>query len=120
MWQGVKIWDNRLKRYILENIETTQKTQLYSYSKNYKDQLKTNNWIMKRREILTRDNDKCINCNNNKYLQIHHLLYFNGFLAWEYENKYLVTLCKKCHETEHNLHGVNNYERFKYYQKFIN
>lgn len=34
-------------------------------------------------------------------LHVHHKYYVKGFLAWEYSNEALVTLCFSCHERTH-------------------
>lgn len=35
-------------------------------------------------------------------LQVHHLRYIEGKLAWEYNDDDLITLCKECHMLIHN------------------
>lgn len=39
-------------------------------------------------------------------LNIHHKYYQKGKKAWEYENDALITLCRKCHHTEHNTNDI--------------
>lgn len=34
-------------------------------------------------------------------LEVHHLVYLPGKLAWEYDDKLLITLCDVCHSDEH-------------------
>jgi hypothetical protein len=69
----------------------------------YKEKLKSPKWQRKRLEILQRDEFKCKNCNSDeKTLQIHHLEY-NNCEPWEYENRYLITLCEDCHKKEEQL-----------------
>lgn len=34
---------------------------------------------------------------SNKKLHVHHKQYIKGLKAWEYEDRYLVTLCDRCH-----------------------
>ncbi len=68
------------------------------YSKLLKNEL----WINKRLIILKRDNFKCKNCNcKNEELHIHHTIYIQNRKPWEYDNKYLITLCKNCHNEIH-------------------
>lgn len=64
----------------------------------YSDQLKHENWKIKRNEILIRDNYECQLCFSDDILQVHHKSYLKNHLAWEYPNNYLITLCQKCHE----------------------
>lgn len=65
----------------------------------YQDQLKSPFWQRKRLEIFSRDEFKCKSCGNTEsQLHIHHGVYIKGLLAWEYENKYLHTVCENCHD----------------------
>lgn len=102
---------------------------------NYSDLLDCEERKSKREEILYRDNYKCKNCNrprthnamiygqmiyfyynaektvlyqsdNAVILHVHHHLYIRNKLPWEYNNKYLVTLCHTCHETYHKNNVV--------------
>lgn len=63
----------------------------------YSNQLQHENWIIKRDEILFRDNNECQLCFSRNELQIHHKMYLKGHKAWEYPNNYLITLCPQCH-----------------------
>lgn len=69
----------------------------------YKEQLADSRWLQKKTEILIRDNYSCRKCGAKSNLNVHHLSYEEGKLAWEYQNEKLITLCKKCHEKEHNI-----------------
>ena len=58
----------------------------------------------KRCAIIKRDNNTCVRCGAqlpDDQLQVHHLHYFDGRKAWEYEDFELITLCKHCHAEEH-------------------
>lgn len=59
-------------------------------------------WFERRRTILTLDGNKCCNCESNKFLQVHHLYYQFPRVPWDYPNRALITLCKKCHEKLHS------------------
>jgi hypothetical protein len=66
---------------------------------SYSDLLKDPRWQKKRLEIFKRDKWKCKLCNDNKtQLHVHHKEYINDKSPWEYENKYLITLCEDCHQ----------------------
>lgn len=66
----------------------------------YSEQLKHPRWQRKRLEIFERDDFTCISCGcKESQLQVHHGVYLKGLKAWEYENKYLHTLCENCHDT---------------------
>ena len=67
----------------------------------YSEQLQHPKWLAKRKEILTRDCNKCTNCNIITDLQVHHIQYHKFAKAWEYRNEYLITLCETCHKIEH-------------------
>lgn len=67
----------------------------------YQQQLQSEEWKAKRLEILERDNHTCQCCGSTRYLQVHHSKYDLRFKAWEYDNHWLTTLCKTCHEIEH-------------------
>jgi len=66
----------------------------------YKEQLRDKRWLSKRQTILNRDERQCQHCPSRKSLQVHHKYYLNGFMAWEYPDIALITLCKSCHENE--------------------
>lgn len=68
---------------------------------NYKEQLADSRWLQKKAEILIRDNYTCQKCGAKSHLNVHHLSYDKGKLAWEYPNEKLVTLCEQCHAREH-------------------
>lgn len=73
----------------------------YDYTLSYEEQLKTLQWQAKRRWILSRDAYRCQVCLSRKNLQVHHMYYTSGKMAWQYPDSALVTLCDACHENEH-------------------
>lgn len=71
---------------------------------DYKELLKHPKWQKKRLEILARDEFQCKLCSDEETtLHIHHLKYEYGNKPWEYEDKYLITICKDCHKVIHSL-----------------
>lgn len=67
----------------------------------YKEKLKDTRWRKRRREILVRDNFKCQKCNHRSYYnEVHHVVYKFGLDPWDYEDEYLLTLCRNCHQEE--------------------
>jgi 5-methylcytosine-specific restriction endonuclease McrA len=64
---------------------------------NYQLLLTDQRWYDKRKLILERDGFECTKCGFNRELQIHHIIYMKGLKPWEYEDKYLLTLCASCH-----------------------
>lgn len=72
-------------------------------SKNYREQLADSRWLQKKTSILIRDSYTCQKCGAKSYLNVHHISYEKGKLAWEYPDGNLITLCQDCHENEHNI-----------------
>lgn len=78
----------------------------------YDTLLKTSQWFKKRKTILERDNHKCCNCGSDASLHVHHKQYHINkttgmfIVPWKYENRYLITLCNKCHESGHQKYKV--------------
>lgn len=64
---------------------------------SYYEQLNHPKWILKRNEILARDNHKCTCCGDEDRLEVHHLYYERNKMAWEYDNDMLKTMCRSCH-----------------------
>lgn len=72
----------------------------------YKDKLKDSRWLAKRQAVLARDSFRCVICGSNNGLNVHHSAYIYGREPWEYDNKYLVTLCHECHAKLHGKYAV--------------
>jgi len=85
-------------------------------NENYRKHLKSPEWFEKRKIVLKRDNYKCRNCGSVKNLIVHHRQYHfdmksGGHLnAWHYKLKYLITLCRICHEEGHGQFKIVNYK----------
>ena len=79
---------------------------------NYQKLLATPQWQEKRKKILQRDGHRCRNCGSGNLLQAHHRQYhFLNALAqfkdpWDYNDKYLVTLCRECHQKGHQKFNI--------------
>jgi hypothetical protein len=69
----------------------------------YKEQLQQPQWKQRRQVILNRDDNTCCFCGSNQKLQVHHLQYHKGKMAWEYEDDDLVTACAGCHKKIEDL-----------------
>jgi|688.fasta_scaffold02898_30 hypothetical protein len=78
----------------------------------YNTLLKHPRWFKKRKIVLARDNYKCRCCAATTGLHVHHRQYHvskrTGQLLppWEYQSKYLITLCDKCHSVGHSNYKV--------------
>ncbi|TAE12953.1 MAG: HNH endonuclease [Bacteroidetes bacterium] len=81
----------------------------------YADLLLTPEWRNKRAEIIQRDGAACVHCGATKNLQVHHTQYHacqvSGEMKkpWQYEGKYLITLCERCHKAGHQLYTINTF-----------
>lgn len=56
--------------------------------------------------VKQRDNYKCLQCGRGEseaILQVHHEIYIQGKLPWQYSLSDCRTLCKGCHAKEHKL-----------------
>jgi len=69
-------------------------------------------WQQRRLEILIRDGNRCVICENSNSLQVHHRQYhfikaLKQFKSpWDYEDQLLITLCEKCHSRGHGKFKV--------------
>lgn len=86
----------------------------------YQEQLLDIRWLVRRNEILERDDFCCQDCLRGRdrlspyiKLQVHHRSYVDGLMAWEYADNYLVTLCDQCHKRVHGLVDDPRSEREK-------
>lgn len=73
--------------------------KLANMALSWREQMNDQRWIEKSEKIKQRDEYKCLVCNSNEhYIEVHHLYYMPGMLAWEYDDESLVTICRKHHE----------------------
>lgn len=70
---------------------------------SYPEQLKDPRWIALRDRLIEEHNHMCERCNacEEAYLQIHHICYLKGKMAWEYPDHLLRCWCDECHDTFH-------------------
>jgi hypothetical protein len=81
----------------------------------YAEKLKDPRWQKKRLLILERDNFHCTECKDDKEtLQIHHKRYFRNKAPWDYEDRYLTTLCETCHFIQEFYHKYFNKSEFPF------
>lgn len=70
-----------------------------STKSEYANKLMDPRWQRKRLQIFERDGFTCLDCGSTKRtLHVHHCLYFPKMEPWEYQDRYLRTLCDDCHE----------------------
>ena len=79
----------------------------------YQEQLKDERWKEKRLKILKKFNFKCCLCGCSENLNIHHLVYKKGKMAWEYCDSNYIVLCKDCHKKVHQDPSHKYYPKFK-------
>jgi len=80
----------------------------------YSELLRLPQWQKKRLETMERDCFACQFCGNKeKTLNVHHINYEKGKKPWEYSDNILITLCEKCHKTEHKCEDDNSETDFQ-------
>jgi 5-methylcytosine-specific restriction endonuclease McrA len=68
----------------------------------YAEQLKSPKWQKKRLEVLESNNFTCQMCHDtDSELHVHHLIYRDNHMIWDYPNDELAVLCKDCHKDWH-------------------
>jgi hypothetical protein len=71
----------------------------------YSQMLLDPRWQRRRLEVFQRDGWRCRHCNaESRQLHAHHIAYLRGLAPWDYDGRWLVSLCDRCHEAEHR-HG---------------
>ena len=68
-------------------------------------------WIEKRDRIRKRDNYQCIFCGCKKELHVHHTYYLKNKAPWDVPDDCLITLCKSCHEKEHEGKAISSFTK---------
>lgn len=87
-------------------------SELNTGKRRYRSLLNEDLWYQCRKKILRRDGYACRNCGSSEQLQVHHIQYHvyvdTGLWKdpWDYDDKLLVTLCRKCHKLGHLQHKV--------------
>jgi len=74
---------------------------------NYKDYLQSEHWQNKRKEVISKQGNRCRICNSNKNLNIHHRTYrqYGKSILGHELNLFLLPLCRDCHVLWHKYHG---------------
>ncbi len=71
----------------------------------YKEYIKSKFWIIRKNQYFKKYGKKCMVCNSNKCIQLHHIEYNVGKFGFE-DDKVLISLCRECHEEFHSIFGV--------------
>lgn len=77
---------------------------------SYQEQLKTSAWLRRKYDVMQRDNFVCSVCLSDNFesqLEVHHITYIPKKDAWDYPDYLLVTLCRKCHQKEHDNNNTH-------------
>jgi len=85
-----------------KRLEKEKEDYILELKLSHKNQVNSKQWKVKSIEIKNRDNFKCFICNSSNNLEVHHTMYFKDVKLWNYENKFLITLCRNCHQETHD------------------
>ena len=86
-------------------------------TKPYADLLRHELWLVRREHILSRDGRRCVLCSSTENLLVHHRQYHvdrvtgEQLKPWEYGDRFLVTLCSRCHELGHRKFKVPTFKK---------
>jgi Topoisomerase DNA binding C4 zinc finger/HNH endonuclease len=72
---------------------------------NYQSQLSHLEWKALRRQKISSVRAKCELCGKGGKLHVHHIQYFDGRMAWQYEFHELEVLCATCHAQKHGANA---------------
>jgi 5-methylcytosine-specific restriction endonuclease McrA len=81
-------------------------------SLKYAEMLRTTQWLERRKQIIKRDNYRCLNCGSSYGLEVHHRQYHKikrtgeNRKPWAYTDHNLITLCSRCHQVGHKKYTV--------------
>ena len=87
--------------WVSQTFDRLRKKPLLSFEiwGTYSEFLESEEWKALREKVKSRDWFRCRECGSRFNLQVHHLTYEHGWLC---DERYLVTLCRECHERKHN------------------
>lgn len=98
--------EEKKKRRKKKSAKKKQKTQNKKKTKNndkpsYAKQLRDERWLECRKQVFDKYGEVCAMCGATSSLQVHHMEYIKGRLAWEYPLENFMVLCEKCHKRVH-------------------
>jgi hypothetical protein len=85
--------------WVSQTFDRLRKKSSFEIWGTYSEFLESEEWKALREKVKTRDSFRCRECRSRSDLQVHHLTYEHGWLC---DEKYLITLCRECHERKHN------------------
>lgn len=76
-------------------------------------------WQQIREHVRKRDDYKCVKCGSRGLLECHHTSYKFLYREWANDYKDLISLCRKCHQKEHDKaeQEKNNVSLSELYEK---
>ena len=86
-----------------KKVKSQQKKDKKKEFTSYDSQLTDKKWKAFRKFVLSVRGERCEKCGSKKFLQIHHLKYKKGCMAWEYTCNDVIVVCGKCHQRIHGL-----------------
>ena len=83
------------------SIATEEKPITRNRLMTYSEQMTDKRWLAFRSFVMQVRGYRCEVCGSNINLNIHHLIYKEGYLAWEYNTREVMVVCSKCHKQIH-------------------
>ena len=71
----------------------------------YPEQLQSKPWMRLKNRIMWENNNRCQHCgDSDARMEVHHVHYVKGRMAWEYPDVMMMCLCRYCHAGWHEEH----------------
>lgn len=81
------------------------------WEEEYSTLLADEEWRIKRKIILKRDDNTCKDCGAvSESNHVHHEYYIRSMMPWQVPNDCLVTLCEICHDKRHKDEEIPWYD----------
>jgi len=107
---------NKSIKYVFDYVkEMRQKSYKHMIGMSYSEQLQTEEWKMFRLYVIIVKGFKCELCDdtNFKHFQVHHKVYKQSLMAWEYELNDMMVLCGFHHKKVHMPELKEKFNRTK-------
>lgn len=69
--------------------------------RTYREQMRSFEWKEFSAHQIEKADHRCFMCGEDDGLQVHHLVYRQGRMAWEYDSDEVRVLCRECHTAVH-------------------
>lgn len=99
------------ERYYQKSKEVKRHTAFDDFLKEHQEYLESDEWKIRRKKVLQRDNFLCQSCLESPAVEVHH----KSYRFWKKEPLFdLVSVCKKCHvEITNQTREIFDLEKFK-------